>query len=290
MTHSSPVHISDSSVHLWWISLKDQSSYKSEYVQCLSGEEKERAGRFHFEKDRERYLISHGILRRILASYTGKEPRSLRFRTDTLGKPEIERGPGEPMISFNLSHSADMMLLGVARDRRIGVDVELISPRIDFLRIAERYFTTEEAGLIREAPIERQMKLFFAIWTNKEAYLKALGCGLGGGLQCCPSLDEPQSTLVISGLPVQIKSLDEWTIISMSPADDYAASIVVDGGLPDLVLYRADSAGIMGFAGALPETIKAGASADLPQLRSLEARRDTLHSLNTAEVTLTCAG
>jgi 4'-phosphopantetheinyl transferase len=233
-------NISGSSVHLWCVSLKGHSSDRAEYAHCLSKEEKERAGRFHFEEDRERYLISHGMLRRILASYVGKEPGSLCFMKSAMGKPELAPAPGEPMINFNLSHSAEMMLVGVSRDRRIGVDVELISPRIDLLRIAERYFTAEETAFIRAAPADQQGESFITLWTYKEAYLKAVGCGLSGGLRMNPLPEINCTEFVTKGIRGRSWLSGRWTLYSLESIPGYAAAVAVEGRDMDLCVKNAD--------------------------------------------------
>jgi 4'-phosphopantetheinyl transferase len=239
VTNISLTTISESCVHLWCVSLKGHSPDTSEYVDCLSREEKERAERFHFDQDRERYLSSHGMLRIILASYMGKEPGSLRFRKSTTGKPELAREPGEPMINFNLSHSAEMMLVGVARDRRIGVDVEEVSPRVNIYQIADRWFSSEETAVICSTAADRQLKSFFSQWTCKEAYLKAVGCGLSGGLRMNLLPEINCTEFVTKGIRGRSWLSGRWTLYSLESIPGYAAAVVVEGRDMDLRVKNA---------------------------------------------------
>jgi 4'-phosphopantetheinyl transferase len=52
----------------------------------------------------------------------------------------------DPLLTFNMSHSGDMMILGLTRNGLIGVDVEMIDPKIDIFQIAEDHFTTVDAA------------------------------------------------------------------------------------------------------------------------------------------------
>ncbi len=227
--------ITDTCVHLWCVSLGSYSPDGLDYWHFLSREEKDCATRFRFEKDRRRYLVSHGAMRMILGSYLRREPQDVLFEKSRTGKPALQLLPGEPPITFNMSHSGDMMILGVTKNRRIGVDVELISSRFDFYGIAETHFTAGEVAEIREASGDGAAELFFSHWTCKEAYLKAEGCGLSHELPCCSPARQESVRVLDAGLAARMWPFGSWTVCSLKPAEGYVASVVVDGGLNDLV-------------------------------------------------------
>ena len=127
-----------------------------------------RAARFRFPRHRELYLRSHAALRAILGRFTDAP---LDFGLAEAGKPYL---PEVPHLKFNLSHSNDMALVGVAVDTEIGVDVEHIRPLPDYARMAERFFPPSEAADVVD---ERD---FFRRWTRIEAVVKALGVGIYG--------------------------------------------------------------------------------------------------------------
>src|SRR3712207_7045713 len=54
--------------------------YTTLFRSLLSADELERAGRFHFRKDRDRFVAGRGALREILGRYAGVAPQRLRFR------------------------------------------------------------------------------------------------------------------------------------------------------------------------------------------------------------------
>ncbi|MGV3711129.1 MAG: 4'-phosphopantetheinyl transferase family protein [Gemmatimonas sp.] len=176
--------IRDGQTHVWRIPL-DGSDGIAHHLDVLDDRERERVGRFHFPHHGRRYAVAHGALRRILAAYTGADPRALTFDAGEHGKPEFARGgimnPQE--WHFNLSHSGDLALLAVARHGPVGVDVERWRSNVQHLEIAERFFSPLERDALRMARDEDAvLRGFFSTWSRKEAYLKATGHGITRGL------------------------------------------------------------------------------------------------------------
>jgi 4'-phosphopantetheinyl transferase len=164
-------------VHLWRAVLRPP-----EVEDCtpLEPAEWSRAGRLHFQRDRDRFLATRLFLRKVLGAYLNEAPSALRFVTGPHGKPRLA-GPLH-RLRFNLSHSDDLLLLAVTEDREVGVDIELMRPDIPFGDLAAHYFQTAEAREVELLPPERQANRFYEIWTATEARLKAIGEGLGGEL------------------------------------------------------------------------------------------------------------
>jgi 4'-phosphopantetheinyl transferase len=142
-----------------------------EFSGFLSADERERAARFYFEKDRRRFTLCRGWLRCILAGRLDMQPGAVVFSQGAHGKPAVD-GPWQ----FNLSHSGEWAVCAVARDLPVGVDIEAHRDMPDAADLADRFFTPDEARLIRAgAPGEPR---FFTVWTRKEAFVKAAGTGL----------------------------------------------------------------------------------------------------------------
>ena len=139
----------------------------------LSSGERARADRFVYDRHRRRYTVAQAHLRRVLGELTGASPGRIRFSYGKHGKPYLPGGP-----SFNQSHSAERVMIGVASDGRLGIDIEQIRPVRRMLRLAEKKFARDETALLRGAPEGDRQKLFFRLWTYKEAFTKALGVGL----------------------------------------------------------------------------------------------------------------
>ncbi len=162
---------------LWLMALDNPPWPLEELAADLDAAEAERAARFHFQRDAHRYQAAHGMLRRVLARHLGMAPREIRFTTGDAGKPSL-LGPGAADLTFNLSHSGCHALLGVTRAGRIGVYIEVVRELADRDAIAASHFASAEQRELQALPPELRTDGFFAGWTRKEAYVKALGGGL----------------------------------------------------------------------------------------------------------------
>jgi 4'-phosphopantetheinyl transferase len=197
----------------------------------LSAAERERAARFKFEKDRRLYTAAHAALRSLLAGYLNVAPGDLEFESGRRGKPRLAPTFNKDSLEFNLSHSHEVALIAVTREREIGVDVEHIKEDFAFAEVAERYFTAREVIAIRALPEGLQRRAFYQCWTSKEAFLKAKGVGLSG------ELDEVEIVLPGEG-PVQVKSMHaQWSLRELNPRAGYVGAVVLEGKEFDLKCY-----------------------------------------------------
>jgi len=140
----------------------------------LSPAERDRASRFHLERDRRRFTAARGRLRQLLGRYREVPPAAVVIEMGASGKPFTR---GEPPLEFNLAHSDNRAVFAFAH-WPVGVDVERIRPLPDLLTIAARFFARGEYEAMQRltgAPLE---DTFFRCWTLKEAYLKGAGDGL----------------------------------------------------------------------------------------------------------------
>ena len=141
----------------------------------LSIDERERARRFHFDRDRHTYLVARAALRRLLAAYSGAQPEALRFAYNEFGKPALVSAA---QLHFNVSHSDGVAAIAVCRTGRIGIDVERVVRERAALDAAQLYFAASERLALKACAIDSRHELFFMLWTLKEAYVKAMDRGL----------------------------------------------------------------------------------------------------------------
>lgn len=166
-------------VHLWMADFADWADRLGDLKSILSPDEVNRSDRFLRDGDRDRYVFAHGVLRRILATCCGAEAGALTFGVGDHGKPFlVNRSAGSESIEFNLSHSGDLVLIGVASGCPVGVDVERLSRKVEFEDLSDRFFSPEEAETIRRQPEGERRRVFFDTWVCKEAFIKAVGHGL----------------------------------------------------------------------------------------------------------------
>lgn len=143
----------------------------------LSADELQRWQRLAREEDRGRFLLVRALVRKVLGCELGLQPQDLVFKADVHGKPHV-LVPGGAALHFNLSHTRGLSVLALSRKVEVGVDVEVLGREVELLALARRYFATPEVLALEELAPEPQRELFFALWTLKEAWVKAKGLGL----------------------------------------------------------------------------------------------------------------
>src|SRR5271167_91390 len=173
-----PLSIPEDEVQLWRIDLEALGADESRWRKTLSSDELERASRFHFPRDRQRFAASRSLLRILLADYLATDPAAVSFSYSEKGKPSLGGAYAGSNLKFNISHSGGVTLLAFTRDREIGVDVEQVRGDSDLKAIARRFFSPKEQTQLANLPGEKSVDAFFRCWTRKEAYIKAVGDGL----------------------------------------------------------------------------------------------------------------
>jgi 4'-phosphopantetheinyl transferase len=199
------------------------------FLGTLAADERARAERFYFQRDRERFVVARAALRAILGGYLNSTPESLSFCYGSRGKPALAADCSQDAIRFNVSHSGDVALYAVTRAREVGVDVELIRPELNAERLAERFFSPREIDTLRTLPADLRRHAFFLAWTRKEAYVKATGDGLSLPLnQFAVSLipGEPAALLSAEGDP---REALRWSLRELTPGPGYVAALAVEG-------------------------------------------------------------
>jgi 4'-phosphopantetheinyl transferase len=165
-------------VHVLTVHLDDPEvlAQLERYRTLLNSDERERERRFHFDADKERFVIGRALARLQLSRFLGGDPRTWPLVTNRYGRPELA-APTNPPIGFNVSHTAGMVACAVTGTSDIGVDVERVTRTLAH-DVAERFFAPREVADLRALGDEEQGRVFFDYWTLKEAYIKARGMGL----------------------------------------------------------------------------------------------------------------
>lgn len=174
-------------------------------ARSLSSDERHRAARFRFERDRRRFLAARGALRDILAGYLGLDPGEVRFSYGPAGKPALA-----PFLGFNLSHSGDLALCAVAAGREVGVDLERVHPVRRLERIAARFFPLGERAALDRLPKPEKTEAFLRLWTRAEALYKVAG-GRRRFADCA-------------------RAAGPSDVFSFTPAPGYVAALAAEGG------------------------------------------------------------
>ena len=216
-------------IHVWRVSLAQTESCLQSLQQTLSTDERTKADRFRFPKDRSQFIVSRGALRAILSRYLNISSHILRFDYNPYGKPSLIVAQGGNTLRFNVSHSRGMALIAITKNRDIGVDIEGINPNFSCLEIADKFFSPLENSVLQSLPEHLQATAFFTCWTRKEAYIKAVGKGLSIPLnQFDVSLapGEPAALLKVEENP---EEASKWSLIELFPSSDMVAAVAVAG-------------------------------------------------------------
>lgn len=217
-------------VHVWRVDLT-RAGEVVRLGRTLSTEERARAGRFRFERDRDRFVAARGLLRVLLGRYLEREPAALRFCCGPHGKPALAGGSLPTDLRFNLAHAGGLALYAVAVGREVGIDLEQPGSEIDPAQIAGMAATwfspTEQAALVALPP-ERRHAAFLAGWTLKEAYAKGVGAGLALPLDTVGVAfsDGRVEAVSIGGVPV---AAADWTLLPLTLGPGLVAALAGEG-------------------------------------------------------------
>ena len=216
-------------VNVWHIRVNDQIARVSELREFLSEDEVTAARRFRFECDQQRYVVVRGILRRLLASCLSEEPARLQFRYGAYGKPELAPEWISSGLQFNVSHSGDMAIFAVTRDRAVGIDLEHVRPRSSLEQLAERLFSPRDLLAWHALPSNDRLVAFYRSWTWKESYLKATGRGLSGELDGFTIQLVPNGGLQLPDEWCDQRESRHWSFAPLNPAPGYIGMVAAEG-------------------------------------------------------------
>lgn len=215
-------------VHVWIVEPEqiEEPQLLEAYLGLLSPEEREKQRRFHFERHRRQYLVSHALVRLTLSRYAPVRPEAWSFVTNEYGCPRVE-GEAEPRLRFNLSHTDGMAMVAVAGNVDVGVDVEDSSRPGETVGLADRFFAPSEVVALRALEVERQRERFFEYWTLKEAYIKARGMGLSIPLAQFAFELRPGQHPRISFDPRLVDEPEGWQFVQLRPSARHQAALAV---------------------------------------------------------------
>lgn len=225
-------------VHLWAVVLEEFVDEVLKFRDLLSPVEQTAAQKFRFDKDRNRYVIRHGILRLIMSRYLRQPPSEIEFQLGAYGKPEL-RGNGACIpLFFNTSHSADIAVCAITSACPIGVDVESMREIPEIEAVAHRFFLSGETRTLMDLPADSRVQAFYACWTRKEALLKATGKGIAEDLAkvevTLAPQDEPR-VVCVSGDP---GAHEQWRLQPFSPALGYVGCLAYRNSVLALNSWR----------------------------------------------------
>ena len=219
-------NLDDKEVQIFCASFSSHSGSIERYESFLTEDEYKKACRFCFPHLKEKYIIGRGLLRELLAQYLGCLPGEILFDYSEYDKPVLADQHASYKLHFNVSHSNDLIVFAIRKHHPVGVDVEWHKEDVEYLGLAQRFFSPEEAKRLEGLKPEECCKAFFNIWTCKEAYIKALGTGLFTALETFIvhyEGSEGKGSVEVIEDPEAGKV---WHLETFIPQENYQASVV----------------------------------------------------------------
>ncbi|MDR7314165.1 4'-phosphopantetheinyl transferase superfamily protein [Brevibacillus nitrificans] len=210
----SQAFIAGKEVHVWLAQIGPLPACK----EVLSQEEVRQAASFRSPHDQHRYRFSHRLLRFLLAAYIEIQPTAIHFQKNRFGKPSLLKHDIPFSLEFNMSHSRDHVCCVFARNRAVGIDLEFLDPVFEWDGVGQAVFSREEQNLLKSMPEAEQHRMFFQLWTRKEAQLKALGLGL-------PALD-------LEADRAERFAIESLQLLPFCYQDHYVGTVATDSDRP----------------------------------------------------------
>jgi 4'-phosphopantetheinyl transferase len=226
-----------SDLHIWSAALSGSTEELAHFHSLLAADEKARAERFYFERDRDRYIVGRGILRTLLAGYLDMQASEIRFVYGPQRKPAVDLPRGNKTLHFNLAHCNEWAAYVFGWERPVGIDLEHIRPVSDVDDLVQRFFSPRESTLIRSLSGEKKWDTFFQIWTCKEAILKAHGSGLTTPLDQFEISVGADGSVTTTLLTEDLSQLADWKLQLFELIPGYKSAISVQGNI-DKVIFR----------------------------------------------------
>lgn len=208
---------------IWRLPLPLTSAARAHLAAHLTAAETERGAQFRREADHWRFIAGRGGLRTLLAAQLRLPPAQVPLTQTDRGKP-ILTGVAEG-IKFNVSHSGHVVLIALNQHDEIGVDVEAVRPMSDTIAIAKRFFAKVEQVALSALPEAERTEGFFALWTLKEAVLKATGQGIAEMFAGTEVTCAAEATL--RRLPGHPDAAAQWSLCQFRPSPNYLAAAAV---------------------------------------------------------------
>jgi len=204
---------------------------------CLSPKEKIQANKYYTSNLRNRYIISHSILRCILGYYTYQLPQDVEFFYNDYGKPFLQNNN----IQFNMSHSHDLVSYIISPYYKAGIDIEWHDMTLDIDELTSLVLTSYEHKLIAELKDIKKLEFFYNLWTIKESLIKASGHGLSYPINTI----EIAASLPNHKIPLDSKihkPTQEWyNYFPLEIAKDYSGAIAIEHKIKQVIYLEMDS-------------------------------------------------
>lgn len=219
--------LASNEIHVWISSLEVSAETGQRLMGYVTPLE---FARLHYQKNpwkKRQQVLSHAMLRVILAKYLPIDPVELVFVRSESGKPALDASLGKT-VSFSMSHSGSYAAFAVTKSVNVGVDLERLDARRRYEVIAGRFFAESEKGYLFQTYQDERLRMFYRLWTAKEAVSKAAGTGLSYPLNQYEIALDKQGSPKLAALNGDPSVASHWSLRSWD-LDGYAVACAVEG-------------------------------------------------------------
>ncbi|HSD64457.1 MAG TPA: 4'-phosphopantetheinyl transferase superfamily protein [Ignavibacteriaceae bacterium] len=220
--------INQNEVHVWNYPLNIVDTDVEYFYGLLTDEEKKGIDKIRLQGVRDGRVISKVIVKDIISKYLGVNSDQIKYSYNRFGKPVLPEDINFPGLNFNISHSESLGIIALVKQKQIGVDLERIIDLADLDDIIKLCFSKNEQGFFKDLEGLEKTKLFYKVWTGKEAFIKAIGKGFSFPLENISFELNINKEIIISEISDFQDNIDKWHVYNFSPEENYTSTIVVN--------------------------------------------------------------
>lgn len=194
----------------------------------LSLAEQRRASRFVRARDRRRFAVARAGLRQLLAARLRVRPEAVEFAYGSRGKPALAAPLADSGLCFNVTHADELAAYAFSFGPEIGVDIEAVQSMPDADSVAAKFFSPSENAAYRALDAREKTMGFFNCWTRKEAFVKAIGAGLGYALDSFDVSLVPTEPARFLRIENRYGPRFGWSLHSFVPARGFIGAVVIE--------------------------------------------------------------
>jgi 4'-phosphopantetheinyl transferase len=196
-------------IQVYWSYVDNDAEFFYAHEHLLDSFEKKRFEDIVSTKSKLSFLAGRVMVKIVLGSFLDIVPEAISLKIGKLGKPELSVSISKTPFQFNLSSSAGLVVLAVGTNDMVGIDIEKMRS-LDIDKVVRRFFTATEADAIYRLIDVKRGAAFFALWTLKEAYIKAVGRGLHIPLDSFSIYTDSKGKHKIKFIPPMVGDPKKW--------------------------------------------------------------------------------
>lgn len=225
----------EETIKIWHGNITAEDAHYQDFWRVLDAAERAHAEKIKNSLLHKSYVEVHARLRNVLAKILNQPPETIRIKKAAHGKPYLA---DYPELAFNLSHSADKLIIATGWHCQLGADIEICKSRINLSGLVDKCFAEEEACYWNKLPEDQKIREFYRFWTRKEAFVKATGRGLGLGLNHC--VINPEKPTEFLRIPACYGPASSWHVRDIDFGETICSALVANKAVATVSLWQTE--------------------------------------------------